>query len=746
MKWSISALLLSLSVVSMPSAQALNCDLAQYKATTGLTASIEQDALVVTWAGDGGSELRARYAVQNGQPVVRDLAVRGPGGQWATLGQNLAPEYHVVSGVRRMSSDHIRAFKLAGFDLTAELIDKNRWYAFHDAPLEVPGPQGRDGQWATQLPPLPRKPDEIRRADSTFQTTGCSVKTDGASLEVNFPGLSMGIFSGSLQFTMYRGTNLIRMDALASTQEPFVAYKYDAGLKGFSTGLMPRVMWRDQGDERQQYLFGGPANVALVPLKARFRMLVAEGRGGSVATFPPPHKFFWAREIHKNLGYVWYRKDSDKQFGMGVRQAEHEESTEAGQIDCFALYNAPPGTVQHMGMYFYATPNDGETTRQAALKFTHSDTYVPVPGYKTFTNHWHLRFTERVRASGSLDTPLPDLAAMKGLGLNIVGLSDFHGDMHGNDSGALRFKDEKDYFEASRRASDKDFLVLPWEEPSVYFGGHYNLMFPKPVFYTRVRKEGQPFTETDPVYGKVYHLGSAQDLMQLMTAEHGFWNTSHPRTKSSAAQPDDYWDKPYGKSDQYMGVDFTQAMGDDLSDKRMSQYRSFDAVDEMNNLNANTGLKPKLILPDIDTYQQGPEDNLYSGYQVAYLKLDRVPGPDEDWTPVLNAMSDGNYFVTTGEILVKNFAVEGAGNKRTIVADIDWTFPLDFVEVVWGDGKRVDRQIISATGLPAFGSKRFSIPFDATGKAWVRLAVWDSAGNPGFVNAVWLNRAPTSGR
>src|ERR1041384_1396219 len=57
MKWSISALLLSLAVVSMPSAQALNCDLAQYKANTGLTASIEQDALVVTWAGDGGRRL-----------------------------------------------------------------------------------------------------------------------------------------------------------------------------------------------------------------------------------------------------------------------------------------------------------------------------------------------------------------------------------------------------------------------------------------------------------------------------------------------------------------------------------------------------------------------------------------------------------------------------------------------------------------------------------------------------------------
>ena len=250
--------------------------------------------------------------------------------------------------------------------------------------------------------------------------------------------------------------------------------------------------------------------------------------------------------------------------------------------------------------------------------------------------------------------------------------------------------------------------------------------------------------ETDPVFGKVYHLGSAEDQLQLMTAENGFWYTSHPRTKNSAAQPDVYWDKPFAKSDTFLGLDFTQAMGVDLSEKRMSEYRSFDSSDTMNNLNANSGLKPKVLLPDIDTYVQGPEDNLYSGYQTAYLKLDKVPGPNEDWTPVLKAMRDGNFFVTTGEILIKKFAVDGTGDKRTVTADVDWTFPLEFVEVVWGDGKRIDRQIISATDLPAFGSKHFSIPFDATGKSWVRFAVWDSAGNTGFVNAVWLNQQKLS--
>jgi len=714
-------------------ADGFKCDMTQYKATTGLTAAMEQDLLTVTWSGQAGTELRARYAVDRAQPVVRDLAVRKQGGPWAALGQNLVPEYHVVSGLRRMSSDHVGSLPAAGIPLTPEVVAKNRWFAFHDAPLEVPGVSG------TQMPPLPRKPEEIRRADATFNVTGCKVKTDGARLEVNFPGLSMGIFSGSLQFTVYRGTNLVRMDAIAKTDEPFVAYKYDAGLKGFSTDVMSRVMWRDTADGPQQYQFGGVKNATMVPLKARNRLLVAEGKAGSLATFPAPHKFFWAREIHKNLGYVWYRKDSDTQFGMGVRQAEHEESTLRGEIDDFALYNAPPGTLQHMGLYFYASPDAGEPTRQSVLAFTHADTYIPLPGYKTFTNHWHLRFTERVRATGSLDTPLPDLAAMKGLGLNIVGLSDFHGDMHLNDSGALRFKDEKDYAEASRRASDRDFLVLPWEEPNVYFGGHYNILFPKPVYFSRVRTEGQPFTETDPVYGKVYHLGSSEDLQRLLEAEHGYWYTSHPRTKNSGGQPDVYWDKPFAKNDIFLGLDFTQAMGVDLSQKRMTEWRSFDATDTMNNLNANTGLKPKYLLPDIDTYVQGPEDNLYSGYQTAYLKLDRVPGPDEDWSPVLRAMRDGNFFVTTGEILITNFAVTGSGSKRTITADVNWTFPLEFVEVVWGDGKTIDRQIIPATDLPAFGSKHFSVPFDATGKAWVRFAVWDSAGDPGFVNALWLN-------
>ena len=72
---------------------------------------------------------------------------------------------------------------------------------------------------------------------------------------------------------------------------------------------------------------------------------------------------------------------------------------------------------------------------------------------------------------------------------------------------------------------------------------------------------------------------------------------------------------------------------------------------------------------------------------------------------------------------------------------MEWTFPLDFVEVVWGDGQKTDRQIISTTDLPPMGKHQFKIPFNAAGKKWVRFAAWDSAGNGAMVQPIKLSEA-----
>ncbi len=726
-------LILSLLVPGIADAQTLTCDLTAYRPAPGLTAAVDRDVLAVSWKGAPGTELRAQFAIESHAPVLRELAVRRAGGAWGVLGEHLRPEFHVTTGVRRMSEQQAEPLRALGIDITPDVIEKHKWYAFWDAPLNVPGL--KEGEKPINFG-LPRRPEEIRNAAASFTTSSCSVKIDGGRLEASFPGLSMGIFAGTLRFTVYQGTNLIRMEAIARTDQPSVAYKYDAGLNGLSTKIMPRVAWRDTAGDPQHYQFGGAKNDTVVPVRADSRVLTAEGPSGSLATFTPPHTFFFTREVDTNLGYVWYRKDEGGQFGIGIRQADHEEVKEYAAN--FALFNAPPGTWQRMAVYFYASPELAEATRKAVLAFTHDDTFKPVAGYKTFVNHFHLRFTERLRESGSFDTPLQDLAAMKALGLNIIGLSDFHGDLHANDPGPLRFKDEKDYFEGCRRASDADFLVTPWEEPSAYFGGHYNIMWPKRVYWSLVRSSAQPFSEKDPAYGTVYHTGSTDDVQRMMDAEGAYWYHAHPRTKGTAGYPDASFDKAWVKNDRYLGVAFKPGMGMDLSEERLCEWRCFDAVDTMNNLNAASGLRPKYIIADIDTYRKGPEDDTYANFPVNYVKLDRVPGPDEDWTPIMKALGNGDFFVSTGEVLIGRYAVEGSGPHRTIKADVEWTFPLEFVEVVWGDGRRIDRQVVRATDLPSFGSKHFEIPFDATGKAWVRFAVWDSAGNGAFVQPVWL--------
>ena len=729
------AALLGVLGAATASADPLKCDLSNYAVTSGLTAAVAQDVLTVTWTGTAGTELRARYAIDRGQPVIRELAARNAGGAWGALGQNLSPEFSVKTGRRRIDFTGLGNFGRAGQDITSrEVKDREAWYSFWDAPFVIPGENSRN-------PDLPRLPSEIATARGEFNSTSCLVKTDGARLEVDFPGLTLGIFSGGIRFTHYRGAGLYRIEAIAKTAQNLVAYKYDLGLKGLTTATLPRVRWTDTGGNAQEYQFGGARHDGPVTVRAKNRLMIAEGPAGSIAVFPPPTVFFPAREVDTNLGYVWYRKDADGQYTMGVKQADHEEVPK--YLQNFALYNAPPGTLQRMATYFYLTAGDASVARSAALAFTHHDVFAPIPGYKTFVNHFHLEFTDRLRASGSLDTQTPDLAAMRAIGINIVGMSDFHADkLKLNDSGpGGRFADQKDYFEGTARASDKDFLVVPWEEPSVAFGGHYNILFPRPIFYSKVRTQGQQWMEQDPQFGTVYHAtANPDDMQQVLDATNAYWYTAHPRTKSSAGYPDFYWDKPYVQNDRYLGLTFKPGMGMDLSEIRLADWRTFDAIDTMNNMYADTKLRPKVLIGDVDTYQKWPHDDLFPGFTVNYLKMDRVPGPDEDWSSILKTLSDGNFFVTTGEIYIRNYAVQGTGNRRTIVADLDYTFPLEFVEVVWGDGKKIERQIIRATELPPMGTKRYSIPFDATGKKWVRFAAWDSAVNGAFVQPVWLDR------
>src|ERR1700753_2115360 len=180
-------LITSLLCVGLLSGTALpqTVDMTGYHPLPGLVAVAEGGSLTVTWDGDLGQELQARFSIVDGTPTIKELGVRKKDGEWTTLGRDLVPEFGVTTGVRRTGH---------GLD------NEHRWDVFWDAPLN--------------------HPDEVRRSGATFRSDRCQVRTEGARLEVSFSGLVMGTFSGSLRFTVYRGTNLLRQEAVALTQEP----------------------------------------------------------------------------------------------------------------------------------------------------------------------------------------------------------------------------------------------------------------------------------------------------------------------------------------------------------------------------------------------------------------------------------------------------------------------------------------------------------------------------------------------
>jgi hypothetical protein len=753
---SFRGLLMSVAMLTgVAAAQSPNCDLQGYKAMDGLKATTSGGVVTMSWQGEGAQELRASFGIRNGQPIIQELAARAGSGKWTLLGKDLSPDFQVSTGKRRISQAQRTQLQALNLD-TPEEESKRKWNTFWDAPLVIPG--------RGDTTDLPRTEAEITHASVSYQSSTCKVATEGNQLSVTFDGLKLGIFAGDLRFIAYKGTNLLRQEAVAKTREPSVAYIYKAGLKGFPITPETKLIWRDSAEHTQTEYFGGAPNTEPVALRARNRMAILDVGPGSLAVFPSPHKFFFAREDEVNLGFVYYRKDNDSSFSLGVMwpdqgegyhpwgatDAEWKRRTETsrGHADNYALYNAPAGTEQRMAVYYYLNAGDDRSTRESVLAYTHNDVFKPVPGYKVMTGHFHTDFNEQLRDRNTLDYQPPWVAVFRALGVNILYLADFHDDSHPSDPGPIRLAEQKVYFEGSQRVSDKDFLVIPAEEPDAYIGGHWYLMTPKPVYYTHAlgphepkagpstgnsRPEGQPFEEDVPGYGHVYHLGSAEDILNFINKENAIMWTTHPETKNTEGYPRAYKDKPFFLSDRFIGASW-ESLPVDLSEKEECEVRCFGVEDDM----SNWAPKAKYMITEGDTYTKWPDDETYPQLAINYLKLDKVPMYNESWSPVLEAIRRGDFYGTNGEVLFHTWGVQGSGANSVYTASIEYTFPLEFADLVWGDGTRTEHKFIDLKDTMPFGTKEFKIPFDATGKKWIRLSVWDSTGSGAWDNPVNL--------
>lgn len=198
-----------LNITTPASADPIKCDLSAYQAQPGLTATVADETLTVVWEGDSSNELRIRFEIAQGTPTLRELAVRPTGGSWRVLATGVTPEFRVVSGLRRVTQQQTEPLVELGVPLTAEKLDEIKWEAFWDAPLyledEPPLSHGSSipaTEPFANHPGMPRRPNEVNRATARYQATGCTVRTNGARLEITCSGRRSRYFCG--QFAVRR--------------------------------------------------------------------------------------------------------------------------------------------------------------------------------------------------------------------------------------------------------------------------------------------------------------------------------------------------------------------------------------------------------------------------------------------------------------------------------------------------------------------------------------------------------------
>ena len=175
------------------------------------------------------------------------------------------------------------------------------------------------------------------------------------------------------------------------------------------------------------------------------------------------------------------------------------------------------------------------------------------------------------------------------------------------------------------------------------------------------RGKDEPFAEPHAKFGTLYRVGGIADMVRLLDVEHGLAWTAHPRIKSSNRQPDMYRGEAYYQSNNWLGATW-KAMPADLSRERLGE-RCLNLLDDM----ANWGQK-KFLLGEVDVFKIDHTHELYGHMNVNYVKLDRQPKFDDDWTPVLDAIRNGKFFVSTGEVLIPHFSIGGKTSGEDVAS------------------------------------------------------------------------------
>jgi len=653
----------------------ITVDLSRYDAACGVRIEKKDRALRVEWPAGAGSSRAATFALDPAKPLISSLEADGK-----ELARDVRPQYRVTTGAR--------------------VSRPNERFVFFDKPAD-------------------QKNGPVKAHDAALELSSARVESEGARASIAFSKVSAGPFSGELVVRVYAGSPFLHVEAAMGLEEKLVAYIYDFTLEGD----WKTVAWKDH--VREQWVRVAPEG-APKPVGVRHRAIFAEVEAGSVGVFPAPHAFFFPRDHTVNFKFAQVGKNR-----FGLRQDPAGGPGHQGSY--IPWFDAPPGRIQRMAAFLWLGTEKPEAALDRLKKYTHDDAFAPMDGRVTFTSHWHVRLTMNELAGK--DAAAEAARVFKAMNVNVVHLAEFHGDGNANDPGPKRLPQMQKMFEVCRAYSDERLLFIPGEEANAHLNtpapkgthaGHWLYLFPKPVYLTLVRGEGVPLAEEIAPYGTVYHAGSEADMVEILRREKALAWTAHPRIKASFACPDSYKDKDWYRDDLWLGGAW-KAMPADLSQNRLG-VRVLDLIDDMNSWGQR-----KQIHGEVDTFELDRTHELYGHMNVNYLKLDRRPSSD-DWSPVLRVLRAGDFFTTTGEVLIHSFEIRDG----KAAADLEWTFPLSQVELVTSDGKETKRRTIPLSATKEFGRSTFEWPLERADLASARIEAWDVTSSGAFTQPLRL--------
>jgi hypothetical protein len=690
----ITLLLLFTACVISSKAQPM-INLSKFNKRTGVNVQVAGKQIDIKWPAGKDDHGKLILDLENGMPLFKSIGIN-TGAGFKEIASGLDPAYLLTVGKRTLDP--------------------------------------KSGGWDVFFDRVPLKPYKSYPVE--FTKHSANVISSGSQTIIRISDMQASSFKGVLEITLYNGSPLFNVAAVMATEADSTAILYDAGLVS-KTQIWQNLSWSDVKNKLQTTKVVHEATATNQEVK--YRTIIGQSKQGSLALFPPPHQYFYPLDEAFNLKFTWYGQNYHSQlpgYGIGIRQDP------LGDKRYVPWFNAPPKTLQRLNFFCLIGTDAPAKVLEEVKRFTHGDSYAPIPGYKTMASHFHNEFIMDVVLKGGPVPEKPEFKdVFKKMGVNIVHLAEFHGPGHPKGPDEERLKELQSLHEQCARLSDKNFLLLPGEEPNNFYGGHWLSFFPRPVNWIMSRRADMPFVSTDPKFGKVYRIGNKDEMLKLLELENGLAWTAHARTKASTGYPDAYKEEPFFKSATFMGAAW-KAIPADLSLPTLSK-RVLNLLDDM----SNWGLK-KHIIGESDIFTITEQNEMYAHLNVNYLQLDKIPDFKDGWKPVLDAMRKGKFFVSTGEVLLPIFTVNGKksgetakitpSGKTKIVLSADWTFPLNFAEIVSGDGKKVYRERISLNNTEAFRKNKFEFTVNLKERKWVRVELWDIAANGAFTQQVWL--------